>query len=209
MPVQTKAATATASDEMLRPAVVAGHVQGALDMVRPDRIGGWAIDRANRSAALEVDVFREGRRIATLRADRERKDLARGVAGNGNHGFGLSLDPPLEPGFEFTVSAVARAADGTSSELRRAGAAGATTIEVRLLERIFEEVMRLRQDPTTAAGIPEMLERFEVAQARIEAALAALEAPAPRPQTGVRLILAAALATGVGSLCLGLYSMWS
>jgi hypothetical protein len=191
------------------PAVAgSGRVFGALDLLRPDRVGGWAIDRGDRGAALEVDVFREGRRVATLRADRARKDLARGD-GQGNHGFVLTLDPPLEPGFEFTVTAVARAGDGASAELRRAATGDETTPERRLLERLFEEVVRLRQEPRDAAGLAEALQRLEVAQARIEALFGAIEAPAPQPQTGLRLIVAAALATGVGSLCLGLYSMWA
>ena len=107
------------------PLAVAGRLHGALDMVRADRIGGWAVDRAKRGAAVEVDIFREGHRIATLRADRPRKDLARGDEEAGNHGFALALDPPLEPGFEFTIVAVARAGE-VSAELqaRRRGRAG-------------------------------------------------------------------------------------
>ena len=175
---------------------------GALDMVRPDRIGGWALDRANRAATLEIEVFREGRRIASLRADRPRKDLARGADGSGNHGFAVALDPPLEPGFEFTVTALARAADGTTADLRRPATATADPGQ-RLLERLFEESVRPREDTATA----DLLQRLEITQARIEATLAGLEAPAPRPDTGLRLILAAALATGIGSLLLGLYSM--
>jgi hypothetical protein len=209
MSVEPKTADG-ASPEVMPPAIAAaGRIHGALDMLRPDRIGGWAIDRDNRGAALEVDVFREGRRVATLRADRPRKDLARGEDGSGNHGFAVALDPPLEPGFEFTVTAVARASDGASSELRRAGAGGAATPEQRILERLFGEVRQLRQEPRDAAGLAETLQRLEITQARIEATLAAIEVPAPQPQSGLTLIVAVALATGLGSLGLGLYSMWA
>ena len=144
MPVQPT------SPETPTPVVVdpgAGRLHGALDMVRADRIGGWAIDRTKRGTAVEVDIFREGPRIATLRADRPRKDLARGDEDAGSHGFALALDPPLEPGFEFTIAAVARAADGASAELRRVGGGEPATPERRILERVFEELTRLRPAP--------------------------------------------------------------
>ena len=187
--------------------VPAGRIQGALDMVRPDRIGGWALDRTDRAASLEVDVFREGRRIATLRADRERLDLAKASDGSGRHGFALVLDPPLEPGFEFTVTAVARAADGTRSTLRRTGAA--TTPERRLLERLFDEVTRPREALAEAPGVADAVRSLEVTQARIEAALARLEAPKPAAAAELRWIVFAALATGIVSLALGLWSMFA
>jgi hypothetical protein len=208
MSVQPSPADGAVPEVMTPAPAMAGRIHGALDMVRADRIGGWAIDRGDRAAALEVDVFREGRRITTLRADRPRKDLARGEDGSGNHGFVFVLDPPLEPGFEFTLTAVARGTDGASAELRRAGA-GATTPEQRILERLFGEVRQLRQEPGDTDALPELLRRLEITQARIEATLAAIEVPAQQPQTGLRLMVAVALATGLGSLCLGLYSMWA
>ena len=205
MSVQSRPADAPAAVAVVGPG--AGRLHGALDMVRADRIGGWAIDRGHRGAAVEVDVFREGRRVATLRADLPRKDLARGDDAAGRHGFALALDPPLEPGFEFTVTAVARAEDGASADLRRAGAGEVATPERRLLERVFEEVARLGREPQETAPVAEVLQRLEVSHARIEAALAAIEAPTPQPQTGLRVIAVAALAMGLGSLILGLVSM--
>ncbi len=187
---------------------LAVRLHGALDMVRADRIGGWAVDRANPGAAVEVDIFREGHRIATLRADRPRKDLARGDE-EANHGFALALDPPLEPGFEFTIVAVARAGEG-SAELRRAGGGPPATPERRILERIFEEVARIGQQPPADADPGEALQRVELAQVRIEAALAGLEAPAAPPPRGLWALALAALAIGAGSLVLGIVSMlWS
>ncbi|MFO1208719.1 MAG: hypothetical protein U1E40_05775 [Amaricoccus sp.] len=186
------------------PAPGGTRVLGAVDLLRPDRVGGWAIDRVNRAGTLEVDVFREGRRVGTVRADRPRKDLAGADGTAGNHGFAFALEPPLEAGFEFTVSAVARAADGTVAELRRAGA-DAATAERRLLERLFEELVRLRREPV--AGNADAIQRVELAQARIEAALAAIERPAPAPAGGLRAIAVAALAIGSLSLALGIVSM--
>jgi hypothetical protein len=196
------------SPETPTPVVVTGRLHGALDMVRADRIGGWAIDRTNRGAAVEVDVFREGTRVATLRADRPRKDLARGEEEPGNHGFTLALDPPLEPGFEFTIVAVARAGEA-SVELRRAGGGGPATPERRILERIFEDLAELRRQAPAAGDPAEALQRIELAQARIEAALAAVEAPAPPAPRDLWTIALAALAIGAASLVLGIVSMLS
>ena len=156
-----------------------GRVFGALDMLRPDRIGGWAIDRGNRGVALEVDVFREGRRVATIRGRPHAQDLARGDDGHGNHGFALALDPPLEPGSSSP-------SPGGSRERRRqrraapcrGGRRGAR--RAAHPRRLFEEVARLRHEPRDAAGLSDVLQRIEVAQARIDAALAAIEAPRRR-----------------------------
>ena len=54
--------------------------------------------------------------MATVHADRHRRDLERGGVGTGRYGFVCELDPPLQPGFEFTVSATARTADGAACE---------------------------------------------------------------------------------------------
>ncbi|MFO1143211.1 MAG: hypothetical protein U1E59_12595 [Amaricoccus sp.] len=183
------------------------RVLGAVDLLRPDRVGGWAIDRSDRAGVLEVDVFREGRKVGTVRADRPRKDLPAADGTASNHGFAFALEPPLEPGFEFTVSAVARAADGAAAELRRAGGDAATP-ERRLLERVFEELVRLRREPAPV-GHADAMERVELAQARIEAALAVMERPLPAPPAGLRVIAIVALAIGSLSLALGIVSMFA
>ena len=166
-------------------AAVGPRLYGVVDVVRPDRIAGWAIDRADSQAVLEIDVRREGRLVATVRADRFRKDLERGSVGTGRYGFACELAPPLEPGFEFTVSATARTADGVSCELKRVGPAAAADPERRLAERIFEAVTRspIEPPPTDGdrvlEGLPGAIAPLEVAQARIEAMLDAMDPPAP------------------------------
>jgi hypothetical protein len=175
---------------------------GVVDVLKPDRVAGWAIDRRDAGAALEVEIRREGRVVATVRADRPRRDLEKAGVGTGRYGFACDLDPPLEPGFEFTLAATARAPDGTAETLRRP-AAQTGDPDRRLLERVFEEVRR----PTDAAELRELAHRIEIAQARIEAALAAIEpAAAPAPH-GLRLLVGLALAVATASLALGIVSM--
>jgi hypothetical protein len=203
--------------EPLQPAApetsVGPRVYGVVDVLRADRIAGWAIDRADSAAAVDVEVYREGALVATVRADRLRRDLERGGVGTGRYGFVCDLKPPLDPGFEFTVSAVARTGDGVSCELRRAAAAGGDgNADRRLVERIFELVSRPSETPAAPVAeierIVDILQRLEVAQARIESALSAVEPPAAPSLTSVKLLLGVSLATAAISLVLGLVSMW-
>jgi hypothetical protein len=190
-------------------AVSAQRINGVIDVPRPGRVAGWAIDRADPDAAVMVTVLREGRVIGEVRADAHRADLERGGIGTGRYGFALELDPPLEPGFEFTVTAVARAGDGTTGEIRPVGRARPSGDEDRrLAERTFDELTQVRSALRHAAGRQdraaemralEILDRVEVVQARIELALAATEATDRRPRgRGLALAVAAALAAGCG-----------
>lgn len=189
------------------------RLYGVIDVLRPDRIAGWAIDRTDSNAAVEIDVLREGVLVETVRADRLRRDLERGNVGTGRYGFVCRLNPPLDAGFEFTVAAVARSADGVTAELRRTGAAGradGTKAERRLVERIFELVSRPAEPPAAPVEIErldEILHRLEVAQARIEAALAAVAAPPPAIGAGMKVMLGLALGTAALSLGIGIASM--
>ncbi len=195
------------------------RIYGVIDVIRPDRIAGWAIDRTDSAAVLEVDVLREGRVVRTVLADRHRGDLEKGGIGTGRYGFRAEIEPPLDPGFEFTLAAIARAPDGAQGALKPVGAAARSPeAGARLLERIFEEVVRPAPVPAAAPQRPgaeiERLEaaigRIELAQARLEAALCAAETPhAARPEGGLRWIVAGALAVGLVSLGMGIYSLFA
>lgn len=189
------------------------RLYGVFDIARPDRVAGWAIDRASAAAAVEVLIHREGQLIATVTADRHRADLAKGGVGTGNYGFSVEITPPMEPGFEFTLTVTARSADGTTGDLKRTGGKSApVTPEQRVIERLFEEVQRLRSAPKpndTLDRFAETLARLDLTQHRLEAALAGIEPPAPPPpHAALRRILYTTLAIALGSLGLGLYSLF-
>lgn len=196
------------------------RLYGVMDVLRLDRVAGWAIDRTDAAAALEIEIRREGRPVATVRADRLRKDLERGGLGTGRYGFTCTLEPPLEPGFEFTVTAVARSADGALLDLKRPGAATQSPDrERRMLERLYEEVTaianRLAAPPPPApapheaaeTALADAVRRIELTQLRVEAALSAVAPPAPPEIKGLRAIAVTALALAAGSLALGLWSL--
>jgi hypothetical protein len=69
---------AEAADAVPATADGGPRVYGVVDLIRHDRAAGWAIDRADPAAAVTVEVRREGRLVATARADRHRKDLESG-----------------------------------------------------------------------------------------------------------------------------------
>lgn len=197
------------------------RLYGVMDVLRLDRVAGWAIDRTDAGVSLDIEIRREGRPVATVRADRLRKDLERGGLGTGRYGFTCNLEPPLEPGFEFTVTAVARSADGAVLDLKRPGAATQSPDrERRMLERLYEEVtaigQRLATPPPPAPALHEAAEaaladavrRIELTQLRVEAALSAVAPPAPPEIKGLRAIAVTALAIATGSLALGLWSLF-
>jgi hypothetical protein len=191
------------------------RIHGVVDVIRPDRVAGWAIDRADPAAHVEVRLEREGRAVATAPADRLRKDLAKGGVGTGLYGFALPLDPPLEAGMEFTLTVIARTRDGQETRLR-APKAEAARPENRLLERVFAEIGEVRKtlaalDDRLAGTAPETLralEKVEVLQTRLEAAISGLEPPAAASQAGLRALAATALGIAAVSLALGLVSLW-
>jgi hypothetical protein len=207
MPAETTMALASEQTD-LPVAAVGPRIYGVVDVVRATRIAGWAIDRSDSAASVEIDIRREGRLVGTVRADRPRRDLERGGVGTGRYGFASDLDPPLQPGFEFTVTATARTADGASCELKRAGQKDEERpAELRLVERIFEIVSQ-PSEPDPARDLAAAIERIEVVQARLEAALAGTEAPRPASQTGLRIVAGLSLAAAFISLAIGLVSMW-
>lgn len=193
------------------------RLHGAIDVIRADRIAGWVIDRADARAHAEVEVRREGRVVATVRADRPRPDLERSGVGTGRYGFAAPLDPPLDAGMEFTLSVTARTGDGAQVTLRPVGqAAAALPPERRLLERIFEDLGEVKATAArTGADLTDgwerlssAVERVELVQARLEAALGTVEPPVSQRQGILWTLAIAAMLTGAGSLGLGIWSLW-
>jgi hypothetical protein len=85
------------------PAIV-----GYIDKIDGEKVSGWAWDRNRPDTALDIDIHIAGRTVATVRADRLRKDLARSGTGNGYHAFEAILDAPVSDADRMLVGAVAR-----------------------------------------------------------------------------------------------------
>lgn len=185
------------------------RLYGVFDLARPDRVAGWAIDRADATASVTVEILREGVPVAAVRADRHRPDLVKGGVGGGDYGFSVALDPTVEPGFEFTLAAFARAADGTRVALRR-NPKTRVAPEQRVVERIFEAVTAKTPPPPLGSEVDRLValvDRVDTLQHRLEAALS--KAPdVEGAGRDLRGILFVTLAIALGALGTGLYSLF-
>ncbi|MFN0120601.1 MAG: hypothetical protein ACKV2V_08875 [Blastocatellia bacterium] len=91
------------------------RLRGAIDVVKPGRIAGWALDSGRPDERTEVQLFIDDRFVASRRADEKREDLVgAGVAGDAHHGFSFSGElPMLTPGDHLVqVYAVSPSAGG-------------------------------------------------------------------------------------------------
>lgn len=193
------------------------RLYGVIDVIKAERIAGWVIDRTDPAACTEVDLLREGRVVATQTANRPRRDLERNGVGTGLYGFSIPLDPPLEPGMEFTLSVVARSRDGVECPiLPTARLAGARMQpEQRLLERLFTEVTALRGELAAErsrmqdmlANQAQAIEHVEMVQMRLETVLTQVEQPVMRSSRSLWGLAGAGAAIAAISLIIGLWSL--
>ena len=193
------------------------RLYGVIDVLRPDRVAGWVIDRTDAARCATVEVRRAGRLVGTVTANRPRKDLERQAVGTGAYGFVFAFDPPLEEEMEFTVAVTARSHDGVELPLQPAGhAAKAVSAERRALGRILAElaglcddVAALRHDVASAERTrAELQERLEIVQLRLEGRMPAAEPPGGGSTGWLAGVAVAGAVIAVGSLAVGLLSLW-
>lgn len=85
------------------PAIV-----GYIDKIDGTRVSGWAWDRNQPDVAVDVEIRIGAQTVASVRADRLRRDLARSGTGNGYHAFEAVLNTPVPDAERHLVGAVAR-----------------------------------------------------------------------------------------------------
>lgn len=206
-----------------QPPAEQARLNGVYDIPASGRVSGWAIDRSDPSAVVQVEVYREGTRIGTAQADRYRKDLEQGGIGTGRYGFTLDLDPPLAPGMNFTIEVRAVTDDGITGPLRATGsAASPEDPNTRVLERTFLRVAELSRQldrvafapssapaPGNAVELEAAIERIELVQARLEMALASTEPPQSGSEArGLQALAKGAMLVALIALAVGLYSIF-
>lgn len=82
------------------PATAAASAyEGAFEKAGCDELGGWAWRIADRDAPVAVDIWADDRRIATVRAELFRRDLAAAGKGNGAHAYIFPTPPELKDGW--------------------------------------------------------------------------------------------------------------
>lgn len=214
----------TLDAETLKQADTGARVNGILDRPGTTRISGWAIDRADPNAHVEVDIYYDGVLLGHVSASDYRKDLQRNGIGTGKYGFKYELREAIDPDMSFAITAIARTKDGMRAPLRNTGrTAKSDDPAIRLGQRAYLRSCGLRQEIAdlscklddlleqigTASVDPDVLERIELVQARLETILPREGTPRPVAQTaGLKVAVSIALLFGVASLSLGLISLW-
>jgi hypothetical protein len=151
----------------------ADPVSGFIDRVYERRITGWAWNKAEPDAILEIELRLDETPIAVARADRLRRDLVRRGYGDGRHGFDIRLSEMLPADARTRLSAIAILPDGG---------------RVRLGNRAAEAATLQASPEAVVAAVPDALrawlEDFQAVQRKLEAALtsAVRELRAPRAE---------------------------
>ncbi|QJW89184.1 hypothetical protein HNV11_07155 [Spirosoma taeanense] len=76
------------------PAAPAGQYVGFLDFADCNGIGGWILDRSNTRQSQRIDIYINGRKVTTIRADQMRQDVADAFGVHGFSRFGYSWEIP-------------------------------------------------------------------------------------------------------------------
>jgi len=80
-------------------------IEGFLDIVKGNKVIGWARDPHTAFKRIEVEILVDGRHAGTVKADQHRIDLAKKGIGDGRHAFGFELPEEFQDGKEHLVSA--------------------------------------------------------------------------------------------------------
>lgn len=190
------------------------RVNGVIDILRSNRIAGWAIDRQDASSAVTVAIFRDGLPYRSVVADRHRPDLEKGGIGTGRYGFSVEIDPPVDTGLEFMVTAIAQTMDGQNATLKPVGAADhAVKPELLMLSRLSVSFNELKASHFSSlsqlAALDKLADRMELTQIRLEAAMAELDVKqSEKERTTIPRITYAVAVAGFVSLAVGVTSLW-
>jgi hypothetical protein len=135
-------------------------VAGFIDRVYDRRITGWAWNRTEPDAILEVEIRLDEIPIATARSDRLRRDLVRRGYGDGRHGFDVRLSEMLPADARGRLAAIAILPDGG---------------RVRLGNRAAELATPETAPEAVVAAVPDALRAwladFQAVQRQLESSL--------------------------------------
>ncbi|MEP1612128.1 MAG: hypothetical protein ABJL72_09415 [Roseobacter sp.] len=201
------------------------RVNGIIDRLGSKRIAGWAIDRADPNAHVDVDIYFEDILIGQVAASNYRKDLEKNGIGTGRYGFKFELEDEIDPDMSFAISAIARTKDGSSARLRNTGSTMLSDDpETRLSQRAYLNGCALRKELSELsnalqtmiemenANEPDTntLDRIELVQARLETILPKTHEPnLVNNFTGLKWAVFVALLFGMASLGVGVFSVWT
>jgi hypothetical protein len=98
------------------------HFRGSVDEASARRVAGWVVDESRPAAHVEVQLYVDGRFIASRLADDARPDVAAaGRATDERHGFAFPLQAQQAGEHEARVYAVHASAGGMRRTLQLVG----------------------------------------------------------------------------------------
>jgi len=121
-------------------------IHGAIDVIGSRQVMGWVVDLNKPDSAIDVEVLRDGKIVERTKANLHRPDLAEIGNKSGNHGFIVNLGAPLDEGLEFTIRAFAFTTRGAVELPRLDAAAVAGGPTARVLQWLYNELVRLRAE---------------------------------------------------------------
>jgi hypothetical protein len=77
--------------------------QGSLDQASYQAISGWAWDKEQPNAPVQVEIYDGDRLVSTVKADEFREDLVKEGIGKGKHAFGLRNPSIVESGKSHSI----------------------------------------------------------------------------------------------------------
>lgn len=96
--------------------------RGTIDVVNAGQVAGWAVDESRPAARVEVQLYVDGRFVASQLADQPRPDvLAANRATDERHGFVFNLPPQTAGEHEARVYTVHASGDGVRRTLQLIG----------------------------------------------------------------------------------------
>jgi len=105
------------------------QLRGAIDIADRTRIAGWVHDPQSPDQSIEVQLFIDGKFVATERADESRDDLIQtGATARPNHGFSISIESVNLPDGEHQAQVYA---------VRDAAGANKILLPITTAPRIF------------------------------------------------------------------------
>ncbi len=107
MPPEAAAGAKPAASAAPKPLAVAPAIAGYIDAAKGLKVSGWAWNRADPAAVLEIEIRRDGEVAARGRADKFRADLEKAGVGDGRHAFEVMLETPITPGEGHAIEAFA------------------------------------------------------------------------------------------------------
>ena len=98
-----------------RPDAAGVGVTGYIDIISGQRISGWVWDPARPERRFDVSIMVDDVAVATVRADRLRKDLISAGVGDGRYGFETQSKIPIGENDRHRVTAYAENDEGPES----------------------------------------------------------------------------------------------